>query len=231
MFYSLKRTSGLVVDRWEQKLYVVLHNIRLDHIKCDLTFVIKSSRVADLMCVMLLLSLWRIFYGSSARLISELNIYAQKWRCWGYLSSAEPAAAAYQTEPWWWCNSRRCPACGSYSASRDRLSRRPSPVWTRRRPLGVGEMTHEGVERVRLDGGTKVHCGGKRCALYPLWFRSLGWDRCLEGCPWTGAASLHPCGPVYQSTSCNRRREQVSPGLGQKSPHSLCPQCHVWSLI
>lgn len=45
-----------------------------------------------------------------------------------YLSSAERAVATCQTELWWWCNIRRCPACGSYNVWRGHLSHRPSLV-------------------------------------------------------------------------------------------------------
>lgn len=35
-------------------------------------------------------------------------------------SSAERAAAGFQTGPWWWCSSLRCPVYGSYSVWRGR---------------------------------------------------------------------------------------------------------------
>lgn len=88
-----------------------------------------------------------------------------------YLSSAEPAAAASQTEPWWWCNSPHCPACGSYSAWHDRLSHHPSPVWTVRRPLGDKGQGSEATGTAQLSRSKQQNEIRNRlcvCALFTL---------------------------------------------------------------
>lgn len=52
------------------------------------------------------------------------------WRTCAYPCSVWRASVKRRTAPWWWCSSRRCPACGSCSVSRCLLWPPPSLWWT-----------------------------------------------------------------------------------------------------